>query len=209
MPPRLEAYHHVGELPWWLRTVAGCSMLGAAVALRHREEMTFNSAVLTFIGLVALPTEDTVVGMVDNVFEQPGWTLGAMAAMVAMLWVIPFVIGLLAGTPKERASLLHPHSHESEALRSNAQDTGYVVTAVAALSVAMQGVVPHNVTNVMMGLLMVPMAMSSARLGAAIRGPSKDFSTKEVVSRALTSLYGILLAILLLVLRRSCSLKTQ
>jgi hypothetical protein len=206
--PRLEAYHHVAELPWWLRTITGCSMMGTAVALRHRKEMTFNSAVLTFVGLVSLPTEDTIAGIVDNVFEQPVRTIGALIAMIAMLWLIPFVIGLMAGTPTEKDSLLHPHSHESNALLNNTQDTGYVVTTVAALSVAMLNVVPHSVTNIMMGLVMMPMAVSATRLGAAIRGPDSDLNIKDIMSRALTCLYGVLLMIVLLVIRRSCSLKT-
>lgn len=205
--PRIEELHHVAELPWWLRTVAGCSMLGAAVAVRHRKDMSFNSAVLTFIGLVALPTEDTIAGLVDDAFDRPGHAFGGMAAMIAMLWLLPFLIGLMAGFPEDRESLLHPDSHESEALMRGTQDMGYIVTAVAALSVAMQGIVPHNVTNVMMGLLMVPMAMSAARLGAAIKGPEKRFDRKEVATRAMTSVYGVLLAVLLLVLRRSCALR--
>lgn len=199
--------HHVAETGWWIRVVVACIMLGTAMAIKHKDEMTFVSAVMSFVGLVALPSVATWSGIVDGAFENPLRTLGGGVAMIALLFLVPFLIGLISGdsASKDTTSLLHPDNKESETVTS--QEMGFVITTVAVLGVIMIDTVPENITNVMMSLLIVPLAMGAARLGSSITDPQKTTRmhsvTQEMGSRLLMTLFGIFLVIVLLSLKRS------
>lgn len=202
-------HHHVAEVGWWLRVAVACVMLGTAVALKHRNEMSFFTAVMSFVGLVALPSAATWAAVVDGAFESPLRTVGGAAAMMSLLFLVPFLIGLVAGESaiNDTGSLLHPDSDEAATVTTLSRDIGYVITAVAVLSVLAIDTVPENITNVLMSLLAIPLVMGAARLGASVMDPEKEQrglpTTQEIAVRTLTTIFGVLLVVVLLSLRRS------
>jgi hypothetical protein len=201
-------HHHVAEVGWWLRVIVACTMLGMAVALKHRCEMSFVSAVMSFVGLVALPSVATWAGVVDGAFHSPVRTLGGAVIMMALLFLVPFLIGMVAGESavNDAGSLLHPDNEEADTVTNSSRDMGYVLTAVAVLSVLVIDTVPQHITNVLMSLLVVPIVMGAARLGTSVVNPEKKRKRptgQEISVRTLTTLFGIFLIIVLLCLRRS------
>jgi len=179
-------------------------MLGIAMATVHRRDLRFYSAVLSFVAFVSLPSVDSISAVVDESSDRPFIAFVALSVMIAIIWLVPFVVGLVVGTgktPPDTESHLNPRTVSREEQR----DTGYIVTAIAVFAVLMIDAMPVTVSNVLMGLTLLPLALGAEQLGASVarNGPKPPFPTpKALAEKTLTSIFAVLLMLLLLSLRR-------
>lgn len=200
--PVVNIQYHVGETGWWMRTVAAAVMLGIAMATVHRRDLRFYSSVLSFVAFVALPSVESISAIVDESSDRPFITFFALAVMITIIWLVPFVVGLVIGTtPPDSDSELTPRPISREEQR----DAGYVVTAIAVFAVLMTGSMPSSVSNVLMGLTLLPLAMGAVQLGASVarNGPEPRVPTpRALAKKTLTSVLAVLLMLFLLSMRR-------
>ena len=188
------------ETGWWLRLITGAVMLGVAVITRNRPDLSFYCGVLSFVGLVTLPTEETVLGVVDHTSKE---AVGSMTVMLAMVFLIPFLIGLAAGPGAAEGANRNQAQPQSLATQ---QHDGYILTTVAVFAALMIDAVPHGVTNVLMGLSVLPAVVAAAHLGGLTQARARDkrkvINGRATAERTLMTVYALMLIMLLITLRR-------
>lgn len=193
----------VASPTWWLRAIVASLMISIAMTMERRADMVFFFSVLSFVGLVTLPSEDAFAGLIDHIQDNPGTAIGGAVALIGLLFFVPFIVGIVAGRPKNGGVTTE---HMQDKTRPNRfQSYGYIVTAIAVFAAALLDTIPRGVANVLIGLLSLPMVTGATVLGAQVRdGATKTIKEdgKEAGRRVLLTVYGMVLVMLLLLTRR-------
>jgi hypothetical protein len=171
MPDVLERIS-VAHPSWWLRAVAASLMISVAMTMERRADMVFFFSVLSFVSLVAMPSEDAFGGLVDHISENPGAAVGGAVALLALLFVVAFIVGLITGPNTN--GVTNEHLIDTQLTTSKTQGQrlrtyGYIMTAIAIFAAALLDTIPRGVSNVLMGLLTLPMITAATGLGGKVR----------------------------------------